>query len=151
MVRRINRRKPNDHPFRDSLKAVICGYEKSDLLLPPSPQKPAALIPLIAPTDQPSTSEKRPLTPYMAFALDIRGKTGNLDSREVRELWNDLCPVDRNHFEEIARESKARFHGNKSNAQKIMSTSEKAKYALYNKVVRLREDAILEHPEYKYW
>jgi LysM domain len=173
MARKLHRRAPamrHHRPFQASLQAEICEYEKPELLLPPSPQRfvlttttssggpPATASGTKKKSSTTASAAKRPLTPYMAFALDVRGKTGNLDAREIRQLWNDLSPIDKAHFEEVARESRDQ-HDNTVDAggvataaaKQLLSTTEKAQYALYNKVVRLRSDAITEHPEYTYW
>lgn len=160
MARKLNRRAPkerNNRPFQESLKAEICDYEKPELLLPPSPQRFTTSVPAASAVK--ATATKRPLTPYMAFALDMRNKkTGSLSASEIRQLWNDLLPVDKAHFEQIAQESREHGHGAgvgkatvKAASKQLLSTTEKAKYALYNKVVRLKPDAITEHPEYTYW
>jgi hypothetical protein len=174
------------HPFQESLAVPVSQYEPTSLLLPPSPVRTAQHFasladsadrgsrPVLPHPDEPQPP-KRPLGPYMLFAMEQRdqqcpeleGLTLGEASKIISDRWRNLS--DLTPYEDAAKKLAATYRAHKevfdsklaafkANLQTPFSAPRASllegsamKVDLFNKVVRLKPGAMTEGSEFSYW
>ena len=143
-----------------------------------TPARPSVVTPKPPDTDANAPKPpKRPTSAYLLFCTHKRailggtleGKSGAETSKVLGKLWNSLPPCKRNRYEVAAQHDRKRYQREKEQydaefakyqesrpeAQKKApapaSRGGSASTSLYNKVVRLRPEAITEGSDYEYW
>jgi hypothetical protein len=173
-------------PFREALAVPVSQYEPTDLLLPPSPVRMMSPASMAAASsnkrskplhpDEPRPP-KRPLGPYMLFAIVQREQNGDLvglsigdSSKIISEHWKALPALSKSKYDIAAEKARAKYRIEKANhdteravfdakhqtpaAPSTLSSALEAsamKVDLFNKVVRLKPGAMTESSEFKYW
>lgn len=162
MALKLNRRKANDRknrPFLESLETTIQPYEQPPLLLPPSPVKKRAQQGNLGPEPVPP---KRPPSAYALFSSEQRQLDDAEASNyfEMKQLWSNLSKDVKAEYEVSAHEAMSEYQQSYMKYEEDMAIyrgdiipegEEHIKFSLYNKVVRLKEGAMTEGSDYKYW